>query len=64
MNSKDLYSNKYLLSIAEASKYFGINTTKIRNIIKEYKGLSLYNGNKVMIKRSAFERFIDSIDNI
>lgn len=63
-NIRETLRDKYLLSVSEATRYFGINSTKIRNMSKEYVGVSLYNGNKLMIKRIAFEKLLDGLDNI
>lgn len=63
-NVRELLSDKYLLSVSEATRYFGINSAKIRNMSKEYVGVSLYNGKKLMIKRVAFEKLLDGLDNI
>lgn len=63
-NVKELLSDKYLLSVSEATRYFGINSAKLRNISKEYSGISLYNGKKLMIKRNKFEQLLDNLDNI
>lgn len=54
-------SEKYMLSIAEASAYFGIGESKLRRLISENKGADyiLQNGRKVLIKRKQFERVID-----
>lgn len=63
-NVREQLSDKYLLSVSEATRYFGINSAKIRNMSKEYVGVSLYNGKKLMIKRVAFEKLLDGLDNI
>lgn len=64
MTNLDSLKDKYLLSVSEASRYFGINTAKVRNLAREYTGVSLYNGNKLLIKRIAFEKLIDSVESI
>lgn len=53
-------SDKYVLSIKEASEYFGIGEKKLRRILGEnFDTLALQNGSKLMVKRKAFEKFID-----
>ena len=53
-------SEKYLLTPKEASVYFGIGENKIIRILKENPDTLLFqNGVKQMIKRKAFEKFID-----
>ncbi len=51
--------DKFLLTLAEASKYFGIGQNKIRELIKEPEcNYVLYNGNKTLIKRQAMESYL------
>lgn len=59
-------SNKYLLSIPEASLYFGIGAKKIRKIIADNKHLniSLRNGSNILVKREKFESFLDEAEEI
>lgn len=60
-NSKMPIYNKYCLTIAEASEYFGICEKKIRQIINENADADfvLCNGIKYLIKRKKFEQYID-----
>ena len=60
------YSDKYLLSVKEASEYFGIGETRLRQIIQtnNYRDFYIMNGTKILIKRRKFEEFIDSISYI
>lgn len=57
-------SEKYLMSVEEAARYFGIGEGKIRTMIRNSPGgppdWVLMNGTKTMIKRVRFERFLDS----
>lgn len=57
-------SEKYLMSVEEAARYFGIGEGKIRTMIRNSLGgppdWVLMNGTKTMIKRIRFERFLDS----
>ena len=54
---------KYTLSIDEAAQYFRIGETRLRQLIAENPRAKfiLYNGNRVQIKRRAFENYIDSV---
>lgn len=55
-------SEKYTLSIEEASRYFRIGERKLRQLTAENPTADyiLLNGNRVQIKRKLFEQFIDS----
>ena len=57
---------KYTLTIEEAAAYFRIGENKLRRIINENRDAEyiLWNGNRPQIKRSKFEKMIDSIDAI
>ena len=49
------------LNLEEAAAYFGIGINKLRDMTNEDNCLFvLWNGNKRLIKRRAFERFLDS----
>ncbi len=52
---------KYTLTVREASEYFHIGEKRLRQIIEDTSGADfiIYNGNRAMIKRKCFERFID-----
>lgn len=53
--------DKLTLSIKEASAYSGIGETTIRNLLKERACPFLLKvGNKHLIKRKEFEKYIDS----
>lgn len=57
---------KYTLTIEEAAVYFRIGENKLRRIVSEnkYAEYILWNGNRPQIKRTKFEKMIDSIDAI
>lgn len=57
---------KYNLTIAEAAAYFNIGESKLRRIISENQSADfiLMNSTKILIKRRAFEKMIDSITSI
>lgn len=54
---------KYMLTVEEAAKYFGIGEKKIRNLITEYQETELcftiQIGNKSLINRRKFEEFLN-----
>lgn len=58
-------SEKYLLSIKEAAMYFNIGEKKIRRLAEDNqcgsadRRFSVYNGNRVLIIRTKFEKFIE-----
>ena len=52
---------KYTLTIEEAAQYFQIGENKLRRLIEENSDeeFILNNGNRKLIKRCLFEKFID-----
>lgn len=60
------YWEKYTLTVDEASDYFRIGKTKLRNLINQNKDAEylLWNGNRPQIKRVLFEQFIDKTNSI
>lgn len=59
-------SEKYSLTIKEASKYFGIGENKLRRLAVENHTANwvILNGNRILIKRKQFEKILDSQDQI
>ena len=57
---------KYTLTVEEAAVYFRIGEHKLRKIISENKNADylLWNGNRVQIKRTKFERYVDNLEVI
>ena len=57
---------KYTLTIDEAAQYFGVGAHKLRRLTEQNPtaGWILENGNRKLIKRKQFERYIDSISVI
>ena len=53
---------RYMLTIREAAEYFHIGEKKMRQIVEEYEGADfiIMNGNRAMIKRKNFEKFLDT----
>lgn len=67
MGAKDIpVWEKYTLTIEEAARYFRIGEVKLRRLASELPTPDwvVMNGNRVQVKRKAFERFIDSTDVI
>ena len=53
--------HKYLLTIKEASQYFNIGENKLRELTNDSDcPFVLWNGNKRLIKRKEFEKFLDN----
>lgn len=56
---------KYMLSIKEAALYFGIGTKKMRRLAEDNIGrFAIYSGNRYLIIRTKFEKFIDESSTI
>ena len=55
------YWERYLLTIREAAEYFHIGEMKMRQIVEENSTADfiIMNGNRAMIKRKAFEQYLD-----
>ena len=55
------YWERYLLTIREAAEYFHSGEKKLRQIVEENSTADfiIMNGNRVMIKRKAFEQYLD-----
>lgn len=66
-NNNDVpISEKYTLTIEEASKYFRIGENKLRKLAEANLNSSwvLMNGNRIQIKRKQLEKIIDSLNAI
>ncbi len=52
---------KYTLTIREAAEYFHIGEKRLRAIVEEHidADFVVMNGNRAMIKRKLFERYLD-----
>ncbi len=59
---------KYALTIEEASCYFGIGENKLRKLISQDEinnsSLIIKNGSKSLVKRTQFEKYLDSLEVI
>ena len=67
MNITDVpISEKYTLTIEEASKYFRIGENKLRKLAEENPSAAwvMMNGNRIQIKRKQFEKYIDTLEVI
>ena len=55
-------SEKYMLTIKEASEYFSIGVKKMRRLAEENEGsFALYLGNHYLIVRAKFEDYIETL---
>ena len=53
-------SEKYMLTIKEAAEYFSIGTKKMRRLTEDNLGrFAVYSGNRYLIIRTKFEKFVD-----
>ena len=59
-------SEKYVLTIKEAARYFGIGENKLRRLAagKPTASWVILNGNRILIKRRQLEKILDSQDQI
>ena len=58
-------SEKYLLTIREAAVYFNIGIKKMRRLAEDnLGGLAVFSGNRYLINRTKFERFIEQSSEI
>lgn len=55
------FNQRYGLNIKEAALYFGIGETKLREMIRAnpLNDCFIKNGNKTVIKREKFEKYLD-----
>lgn len=55
---------KYVLSVEEAALYFHIGVNRLRRLIRQHKNADwvLWNQTHALIKRTKFEKFIDTIN--
>ena len=53
---------RYMLTVREAAEYFHIGEKKMRQIVEEQADADfiIMNGNRAMIKRKSFEKFLDT----
>lgn len=61
MNKENQIYKRFLLTIKEASNYFNIGETKLRELLKNPQyDFILLNGNKKLIKREKFENWLNN----
>ncbi len=55
-----------MLTVREAAEYFGIGEHKLRDILDRNpdKNLSIWNGNRQLIRRKRLEEYLDECDSI
>lgn len=64
-NVKPSYCDKYLLTIREAACYFNIGTKKLRRLAEENLGdFAIISGNRFLINRAKFEKYISMVTEI
>lgn len=53
--------HRYTMTIEEAAEYYHIGEGKLRSLVDAHPNEDFYvkNGNRVLIKREKFERFLD-----
>ncbi len=58
--------NKYILTVEEAAEYYHIGTKKLRGLVMDHPNGDFYlmNGNRLMIKRENFEKFLGAVSSI
>ena len=58
--------SKYALTIREASQYFGIGEKKIRQMVRRdlRARYVIWNGNRSLIKRELFEKYLNDTNTI
>lgn len=59
--------DKFVLTIPEAMSYFNLGETKLRllcDTIGRQEAFVLHNGNRVLIKRKALEKYLDGVDEV
>ena len=66
MEVKDMpISEKYSLSINEAAKYFSIGIKKMRRLAEDNLGeFAVYSGNRYLIIRDKFEKYLQRTSSI
>lgn len=58
--------HRYMLTITEAAEYYHIGENKLRSIIESHPHETFYvmNGNRVLIKRTKFEEYLDQATTV
>ena len=59
-NSSVTLGDKYLLTIRESAVYFNIGIKKMRRLAEDnLGGFAVYSGNRYLINRAKFEKFLE-----
>ena len=60
------FGERYMLTVREAAEYFGIGEHKLRDLLDRNpdKNLSVWNGNRQLIRRKKFEEYLDECESI
>lgn len=59
--------NKFMLTIPEAMHYFNLGETKLRllcDTVGRQESFVLHNGNRILVKRKALEKYLSAVDQI
>ena len=58
--------SRYAMTVEDAAEYFSLGQKKIRSLADDNPtaGFALQNGNRLLIKRRAFEDFLDRLDAV
>lgn len=58
--------DRYMLTVREVAEYFGIGEHKLRDLLDKNpeKNLSVWNGNRQLIRRKRLEEYLDDCDSI
>ena len=58
-------SEKYMLTIREASVYFNIGVKKMRRLAEDNTGrFAVFSGNRYLIIRTKFEKFVEECSEL
>ena len=58
-------NEKYTLTIKEAASYFNIGVKKMRRLAEEHtSSFSIYSGNRYLIIRTKFEKFLSETSTV
>ena len=63
-HSQSKYDDKFMLSIKQATDYFGIGEKKMRNMATYLDGIFVKNGNKTLVIREKLEEYLKNNDSI
>lgn len=59
--------DKFTLTIPEAMHYFNLGETKLRllcDTVGRQESFVLHNGNRILVKRKALEKYLSAVDQI